>query len=123
MRAYSRSAPKEILHTFFGYESFRGHQGEIVHHLVAGKDALVLMPTGAGKSICYQIPSMLRPGVGVVISPLIALMQDQVDVVRQLGIRAEFLNSTLQPGQARAVERKMLSGDLDLLYIAPSLPG
>ncbi|SPF33921.1 ATP-dependent DNA helicase RecQ [Syntrophobacter sp. SbD1] len=115
----NQNSPFEILNAVFGYSAFQGHQEEIIHHLIAGNDALVLMPTGSGKSICYQIPAMIRRGVGIVISPLIALMQDQVDTVRQLGIRAEFLNSTLNPGEARAVELKMLSGELDLLYVAP----
>jgi ATP-dependent DNA helicase RecQ len=119
MRSSNRNSPLQILNAFFGYGAFRDHQEEIIHHLIAGNDALVLMPTGSGKSICYQIPAMIRSGVGIVISPLIALMQDQVDAVRQLGIRAEFLNSTLNPGEARAVELKMLSGELDLLYVAP----
>lgn len=119
MRGSNRNSPLEILNGRFGYGGFRGHQEEIVHHLIAGNDALVLMPTGGGKSICFQIPAMIRNGVGIVISPLIALMQDQVDTVRQLGIQAEFLNSTLNPDEARAVELKMLSGELDLLYVAP----
>lgn len=119
MRSDTRNSPLAILRTCFGYDAFRGHQEEIIEHLVGGGDALVLMPTGGGKSICYQIPSMIRSGVGIVISPLIALMQDQVDAVRQLGIRAEFLNSTLNPGEARAVELKMVSGETDLIYVAP----
>src|SRR3972149_10705188 len=114
-----RDSPLEILRTCFGYDNFRGHQEKIIHHLISGKDALVLMPTGGGKSICYQIPAMIRSGVGVVISPLIALMQDQVDAVRQLGIRAAFLNSSLNAGESSAVERQMLAGQLDLLYVAP----
>ncbi len=111
--------PLEILKVHFGYPSFRNHQEQIIHHLVNGNDALVLMPTGSGKSICYQIPAMIRNGVGIVISPLIALMQDQVDGVRQLGIRAEYLNSTLDAMESRAVQRKMLTGEIDLLYVAP----
>ena len=113
------NSPRAILHAYFGYENFRGHQEEIINQVISGRDALVLMPTGSGKSICYQIPAMIRPGVGVVISPLIALMQDQVDAVRQLGIRAAFLNSTLSTDEACAVELKVLSGHLDLLYVAP----
>lgn len=108
-----------ILRTCFGYDAFRGHQEQIIQHLLAGGDALVLMPTGGGKSICYQIPAMIRNGVGIVISPLIALMQDQVDAVRQLGIRADFLNSSLTPREARAVELRMVSGEIDLMYVAP----
>ena len=119
MRTFNQNSPIEILSAYFGYGAFRDHQEEIVHHLIDGNDALVLMPTGGGKSICYQIPAMIRRGVGIVISPLIALMQDQVDTVRQLGIRAEFLNSTLDPVESRAVELKMLSGEIDLLYVAP----
>src|ERR1044072_8821140 len=108
-----------VLHRVFGYDAFRGGQEEIIEHVIAGGDALVLMPTGGGKSLCYQIPALVRPGVGVVISPLIALMQDQVDALRALGVRAGFLNSTLDFDERRAVERAYLSGDLDLLYIAP----
>ncbi|HOV88373.1 MAG TPA: RecQ family ATP-dependent DNA helicase, partial [Syntrophobacteraceae bacterium] len=119
MRSDTNTSPLDLLRTYFGYDAFRGHQEEIIHHVLSGGDALVLMPTGSGKSICYQIPAMMRSGVGIVISPLIALMQDQVDTVRQLGIRAEFLNSTLNPREARAVELKMVSGEIDLLYVAP----
>lgn len=126
MPHYPENSPRAILLTRFGYDNFRDHQEEIINQVISGRDALVLMPTGSGKSICYQIPAMIRPGVGVVISPLIALMQDQVDAVRQLGIRAEFLNSTLSPEEARAVERNVLYGQLDLLYVAPErlmMPG
>ena len=91
---FPRSA-LEILHCVFGYTAFRGQQDEIVEHVTNGGDALVLMPTGGGKSLCYQIPALLRPGVGVVVSPLIALMQDQVDALLQAGVRAAFINSTL----------------------------
>jgi len=119
MRSYTQASPLEILRTCFGYDAFRGHQEETIQHLISGRDALVLMPTGGGKSICYQIPAMIRNGVGIVISPLIALMQDQVDAVRQLGIRAEFLNSTLRPKEAHAIELKMASGEIDLMYVAP----
>ena len=119
MTDVSKNSPLGILRATFGYQSFRGHQGEIINELIAGRDALVLMPTGSGKSLCYQIPAMIRNGVGVVISPLIALMQDQVDAVRQLGIRAAVLNSTLTAGEGRAVEQQMLAGQLDLLYVAP----
>src|SRR5690349_17534561 len=93
-----------LLDTVFGYRSFRGEQEAIVGHVAAGGDALVLMPTGGGKSLCYQIPALLRPGVGVVISPLIALMQDQVGALGQLGLRAQFLNSTLDPQSEARVE-------------------
>jgi ATP-dependent DNA helicase RecQ len=103
----------------FGYDSFRGEQQSIIDHVVAGGDALVLMPTGGGKSLCYQIPALVRSGVGVVISPLIALMQDQVDALTALGVRAGFLNSTQDYQQRREVEAAFLSGELDLLYLAP----
>ncbi|CAM02606.1 ATP-dependent DNA helicase RecQ [Saccharopolyspora erythraea NRRL 2338] len=108
-----------VLHRVFGYESFRGEQQRIIDHLVEGGDALVLMPTGGGKSLCYQIPALVREGTGVVISPLIALMQDQVDALRVLGVRAGFLNSTQDPEQRREVETALLAGELDLLYLAP----
>ncbi len=113
------SQAQTLLETVFGYSSFRGRQQEIVAHLLSGGDALVLMPTGGGKSICYQLPALLRPGVGVVVSPLIALMKDQVDALHQLGVRSSFLNSSLAPQQARDVEEQLLRGDLDLLYVAP----
>jgi ATP-dependent DNA helicase RecQ len=108
-----------ILHDVFGYQDFRGQQEEIITHVVEGGDALVLMPTGGGKSLCYQIPALARPGTGVVISPLIALMQDQVMALRQLGIRAEFLNSTQDPGERQVIEALFRNKELDLLYIAP----
>jgi ATP-dependent DNA helicase RecQ len=108
-----------VLHRVFGYDSFRGQQQEIIDHVAAGGDALVLMPTGGGKSLCYQIPALVRDGVGVVISPLIALMQDQVDALTALGVRAGFLNSTQDPYQRRQVESAFLTGELDLLYLAP----
>ncbi len=108
-----------ILRNYFGYDCFRGFQENIIRSLTAGQDAFVLAPTGSGKSLCYQIPSMLRPGVGIVISPLIALMQNQVDALRQIGIRADFLNSTLSPQSSTAVERRVMSGEIDLLYVAP----
>jgi ATP-dependent DNA helicase RecQ len=109
----------EVLRRVFGYSSFRGVQGDIVEHVIGGGDALVLMPTGGGKSLCYQIPALVRKGTGVVVSPLIALMQDQVDALRALGVRAGFLNSTQDAGQRRAVETAFVSGELDLLYLAP----
>ena len=111
--------PTDLLQRVFGYSRFRGHQQAIVEHLVSGQDALVLMPTGGGKSLCYQIPSLLREGVGIVVSPLIALMQDQVEALRQVGVRAAFLNSTLDAATAAEVERALLKGELDLLYVAP----
>ena len=113
----------EILHTRFGYDSFRGDQEEIISHVIGGGDALVLMPTGGGKSLCYQIPAMVRPGVGVVISPLIALMQDQVTAMDAVGVRAGFLNSTQFGDQRRATEAAALAGELDLLYLAPERLG
>ena len=109
----------QILQTTFGFSHFREPQQVIIEAVVAGNDAFVLMPTGGGKSLCYQIPALVRPGCGVVISPLIALMQDQVSALQQLGIRASFLNSTLDPQSAAAVEEALLNGELDLLYLAP----
>ncbi|AVH25308.1 DNA helicase RecQ [Nocardia cyriacigeorgica] len=112
-------AAQQVLRRVFGYDSFRGDQGAIVDHLVAGGDALVLMPTGGGKSLCYQVPALVRPGVGVVVSPLIALMQDQVDALSALGVRAGFLNSMQNPDERRMVEAQYVAGELDLLYLAP----
>jgi len=109
----------DLLSRIFGYDEFRGPQQAIVEHVAAGNDALVLMPTGGGKSLCYQVPSLLRDGTGIVISPLIALMQDQVEALRQLGVRAEYLNSTLDGDTAARVERELLAGELDMLYVAP----
>ncbi|MGC9379525.1 DNA helicase RecQ [Streptomyces sp. MH13] len=107
------------LHRVFGYEAFRGEQEAVVDHVIAGGDAVVLMPTGGGKSLCYQIPSLVRPGTGIVVSPLIALMQDQVDALRALGVRAGFMNSTQDFDERRVVEAEFLAGELDLLYLAP----
>ena len=118
-RAGAARGALTVLRQTFGHAEFRGSQEQIVAHLVAGGDALVLMPTGGGKSLCYQVPSLLRPGTGVVVSPLIALMQDQVAALRQLGARAAFLNSTLDAATAREVERALSAGELDLLYVAP----
>jgi ATP-dependent DNA helicase RecQ len=111
--------PLAVLRETFGYDRFRGAQAEIIHHVLGGGDALVLMPTGGGKSLCYQLPAMLRPGMGVVVSPLIALMQDQVDALLQLGVRAAFLNSSLDAGAAAQVRGRARRGELDLLYVAP----
>src|SRR5512140_202350 len=111
--------PAQILRDVFGYAAFRGEQQAIVEHVAAGGDALVLMPTGGGKWLCYQIPALLRPGTGIVVSPLIALMQDQVDALRQLGVKAAFLNSSIAADVARAVQGQLLRGELDLLYVAP----
>jgi ATP-dependent DNA helicase RecQ len=108
-----------LLQTIFGYPAFRGNQGEIVEHVGNGGDALVLMPTGGGKSLCYQIPALLRDGVGVVVSPLIALMQDQVDALAEVGVRAAFLNSTQTWEEAARIERLVRTGQLDLVYVAP----
>lgn len=115
----SDSEALATLHRVFGYDAFRGEQEEIIEHVVAGGDAVVLMPTGGGKSLCYQIPSLVRPGTGIVVSPLIALMQDQVDALRALGVRAGFMNSTQDFDERRVVEAEFLAGELDLLYLAP----
>jgi ATP-dependent DNA helicase RecQ len=112
-------APLEILRRVFGYADFRGEQAAIIDHVVSGGDALVLMPTGGGKSLCYQIPALVRPGTGVVISPLIALMQDQVDALSAVGVRAAFLNSTQDAAERHRVESELLAGNVDLLYLAP----
>ncbi|MGB1255895.1 MAG: DEAD/DEAH box helicase, partial [Thiolinea sp.] len=109
----------QILRETYGYDDFRLNQKAIIDSSIAGKDVLALMPTGGGKSLCYQIPALVRNGVGVVVSPLIALMQDQVDALRQLGLRAAYLNSTLDYQSVQQVEQQLLSGNLDLLYVAP----
>ncbi|HWE72162.1 MAG TPA: DNA helicase RecQ [Stellaceae bacterium] len=108
-----------VLRETFGYPEFRGQQAEIIAHVTGGGDAMVLMPTGGGKSLCYQLPALLLPGLGVVVSPLIALMKDQVDALRQVGVRAAYLNSSLDFAEAADVERAMRAGTLDLVYIAP----
>ncbi|MBI3774833.1 MAG: DNA helicase RecQ [Gammaproteobacteria bacterium] len=113
------SDPLHILHSVFGYEYFRAPQQEVIDTLMAGGDALVLMPTGGGKSLCFQIPAIARAGTGVVVSPLIALMQDQVAALKQAGVRAAYLNSSLTGTEARDIENRLLRGDLDLLYVAP----
>lgn len=113
------AAAVEVLRRVFGYDAFRPGQADVVDHLVAGGDALVLMPTGGGKSLCYQVPALVRDGVGVVLSPLIALMQDQVDALTALGVRAGFLNSSQDPATRRGVEQAYVAGELDLLYLAP----
>ncbi|MCX7204230.1 MAG: RecQ family ATP-dependent DNA helicase, partial [Burkholderiales bacterium] len=118
-RAGGAQAAREVLRRVFGYEAFRGQQQAVVEHVAGGHDALVLMPTGAGKSLCYQIPSLVRAGTGVVVSPLIALMQDQVAALRESGVRAEFLNSTLSLAESRRIEQALSAGDIDLLYVAP----
>ncbi|GGA08097.1 DNA helicase RecQ [Dyella caseinilytica] len=113
------ATPLDILQSVFGYASFRGPQQAIVEHVAEGGDALVLMPTGGGKSLCYQIPALLRQGTGIVVSPLIALMQDQVDALREAGVSAAYLNSSLDAQAQREVERQLLAGELNLLYVAP----
>ncbi len=119
IRVTSADNALSLLREVFGYPAFRGAQAEIIAHVAGGGDALVLMPTGGGKSLCYQIPALLRPGCAVVVSPLIALMQDQVDALTQLGVKAACLNSTLDWRDAQAVEQAMFAGALDLVYIAP----
>ena len=114
-----RTTPRDVLDRVFGYDTFRGEQEAIIEHVAGGGDCLVVMPTGGGKSLCYQIPALLREGVAVVVSPLIALMQDQVEALRQTGVRAEYLNSTLTFGEVRAIEDGARAGRLDLLYVAP----
>ena len=113
------SAVSAVLRDTFGFSEFRGQQQAIIERTVAGLDSVVLMPTGGGKSLCYQIPSIAMRGVGVVVSPLIALMQDQVDALRLLGVSAAFWNSSLSAAEASDVRRDLLRGDLDLLYVAP----
>ncbi|KGM53070.1 ATP-dependent DNA helicase RecQ [Lysobacter concretionis Ko07 = DSM 16239] len=113
------NAALDLLRTTFGHPEFRGEQAAIIDCVVNGGDALVLMPTGGGKSLCYQLPAMLRKGCGIVVSPLIALMQDQVEALHQLGVRAAFLNSTLDAATAGDIEQRLLAGELDLLYVAP----
>lgn len=117
--AVAESDALRTLHRVFGYDAFRGEQEAIIDHVVAGGDSVVLMPTGGGKSLCYQIPALVRPGTGVVISPLIALMQDQVDALRALGVRAGFINSTQDFDERRVMEAEFLAGELDVLYLAP----
>ncbi len=113
------ASPETVLQSVFGYSEFRGHQKAVIDHVLAGGDALVLMPTGGGKSLCYQIPAILRPGVGIVVSPLIALMQDQVSALREAGARAAFVNSSLARDQAARIESEMVAGRFDLIYVAP----
>ncbi len=113
------SPDREVLRSVFGFESYRGEQGDVIRHVIEGGDALVLMPTGGGKSLCYQIPAIVRPGAAIVVSPLIALMRDQVESLKQLGVKAAALNSSLSVGDAMAVERQLRAGELDLVYVAP----
>lgn len=121
MSNYTANAIKsqQVLHDVFGYSSFRGEQESIVAHVVSGGDALVLMPTGGGKSLCYQLPALLREGVAIVVSPLIALMQDQVDALQQLGVKAAFLNSSQDAEVAREVTAQLMRGHLQIVYVAP----
>jgi len=118
-RNHETATPTEILRTIYGYPAFRGHQLEVIEETIAGRDSLVLMPTGGGKSICYQIPALIRPGVALIVSPLIALMHDQVAALQQLGVRAAFLNSSLRPDAQADIINKLNRDELDLLYIAP----
>jgi ATP-dependent DNA helicase RecQ len=115
----SNTRALQTLHDIFGYTSFRGEQQAVVEHVTAGGDALVLMPTGGGKSLCYQLPALLREGVAIVVSPLIALMQDQVDTLKQLGVRAAFLNSSMDADEAREVTAQLMRGHLQIVYVAP----
>jgi ATP-dependent DNA helicase RecQ len=119
MNADAKSRPLHLLRTVFGHPAFRGAQEDIVTHVAGGGDALVLMPTGGGKSLCYQLPALLRGGTALVVSPLIALMQDQVAALKQLGVRAAFLNSTMDGRAVNACEKALRNGELDLLYVAP----
>ena len=119
MAPMSNSSALQTLQNTFGYSSFRGEQHAVVTHVTAGGDALVLMPTGGGKSLCYQLPALLREGVAIVVSPLIALMQDQVDALKQLGVRAAFLNSSQDADEARQVTAQLMRGELQILYVAP----
>ncbi len=119
VRDFTGRDPRTVLHEVYGYDAFRGDQAEIVQHVVNGGDAVVLMPTGGGKSVTYQVPALVRPGTGLVVSPLIALMHDQVEALIANGVRAGYLNSTQAPAERQAVEQAYLSGELDLLYVAP----
>ena len=119
MNHIARPNPADILRRVFGFPAFRGLQEDVVRHVVSGGDALVLMPTGGGKSLCYQVPALCRPGTAVVVSPLIALMDDQVAALRQLGVAAGALHSELDPAEARDVARDLIEGALDLLYVSP----
>src|SRR5512140_1328180 len=112
-------SPASVLHEVFGFSSFRGAQEPIVERVLAGQDTVVLMPTGGGKSLCYQLPSLVRPGVGIVVSPLIALMHDQVEALRLLGVRASYWNSTSTDEEVHRTRSALRSGALDLLYVAP----
>jgi len=119
MFSASLTQAQQILQDTFGYEAFRGQQGDVISAVLDGQDALVLMPTGAGKSLCYQVPALVLDGTAIVVSPLIALMQDQVTALQQLGVNADYLNSTLDMADANRIEQSLLGGELDLLYVAP----
>ncbi len=110
---------RQTLSDVFGYQSFRPYQEEIINSLIQGEDAFVLMPTGGGKSLCFQIPALHRPGVAIVVSPLISLMKDQVDALQAIGVRAAYYNSSLRPVEVRQVLTQLHAGQLDLLYVAP----
>ena len=112
-------SPQSLLHSLFGYEEFRDQQGQIIDHLINGGDALVLMPTGGGKSLCFQIPALMRSGLGVVVSPLIALMQDQVMALQQLGVKAQALHSAMDWQTQQHIEQQVLNGELEMLYVSP----
>src|SRR5690242_21881100 len=118
VEATSRDA-HALLHSVFGLPAFRGAQEKIIHHVAGGGNCLVLMPTGGGKSLCYQLPALMRQGCGIVVSPLIALMRDQVAGLIEAGVNAAALNSSLTPQEASEIERRLIAGDLDLLYVAP----
>lgn len=118
-RDFTGQDPRAVLHEVYGYDAFRGEQADIVDHVVGGGDAIVLMPTGGGKSVTYQVPALVRPGTGLVVSPLIALMHDQVEALLANGVRAAYLNSTQTPGERQSVERAYVAGEIDLLYVAP----
>src|SRR4051795_12157058 len=111
--------PIEVLRRVFGFPGFRGQQEAVVQHVTAGGDALVLMPTGGGKSICYQVPALVRAGTAVIVSPLIALMDDQVAALRQVGVNAGALHSEVDPAEARSITRDLIECQLDLLYVSP----
>ncbi|MEC7028993.1 MAG: RecQ family ATP-dependent DNA helicase, partial [Pseudomonadota bacterium] len=113
------NTPLSILKSVYGYDAFRGQQAEIIDHVIDGKNAFVLMPTGGGKSLCYQIPAMLRPGTGLIVSPLIALMEDQVSALRQAGVKAAALNSRLTGAEKSEIWEDVSKGNIDLLYMAP----
>lgn len=118
-RRQSSLEPLDVLKNVYGFPAFRGKQQQVVEHVVAGGDAVVLFPTGAGKSLCFQVPALCREGVGIVVSPLIALMRDQVEALKQLGIRAAALNSSLTREEFVNVRRALAGGELDLLYVTP----